>query len=398
MKAKEIMAIIVVVMCCLFFWPMTANAKLVTIEIEAVVDSVDDDHGVLEGKIKTGDIITGWYSYDTSTPDSNPSISEGRYLHYTPPYGIFLSVGGFNFETDPANVDFLVEITNDYPPNDGYFLLSYSNIPLSSDVVVDYIFWHLYDPMGSALSTDALPTTPPVLDEWQFNHLLITGPSLGKSFGIEGHVISAIPGAFCGDPNHPYPVGDLNQDCRVDLLDLAILASHWLEDRSPGSAQIVTVKFPLAAEGRYDPNSPGWQTDFDLGVRFIEISHVYMDWSGEITAGLAIDPMMPGPQPFPCDVGLIAYLGRNPGARHATVYGGEETYPDPESFDSRIEFELLGSTTWSDLLDGQGTIKIGYVVLGGPYLYYVEFGFVDLSRATLVAVGTPETTCFGLSE
>jgi len=34
---------------------------------------------------------------------------------------------------------------------------------------------------------------------------------------------------YCGDANHPYPVGDLNHDCCVNLLDLAILASHWLE-------------------------------------------------------------------------------------------------------------------------------------------------------------------------
>ena len=29
----------------------------------------------------------------------------------------------------------------------------------------------------------------------------------------------------------PYPVGDLNQDCRVNLLDFAIMALHWLEER-----------------------------------------------------------------------------------------------------------------------------------------------------------------------
>jgi len=39
--------------------------------------------------------------------------------------------------------------------------------------------------------------------------------------------------SFCGDANHPYPTGDLNQDCRVDYADLAILLSHWLEDNNP---------------------------------------------------------------------------------------------------------------------------------------------------------------------
>jgi hypothetical protein len=199
----------------------------------------------------------------------------------------------------------------------------------------------------------------------------------------------------CGDPNHPYPVGDLNQDCRVDFLDLAILASHWLDDIRPGSAQIVTVKLPLAAEGRYDPNSPVWTMDFDLGVTFVEISYVYIDWSGEITAGLATDPKRPGPQPFPIDVGLLAYLGRNPGARLATVVGGATTYPDPESFDSRIEFEILGATTWSDLLDGQGTISIGYASMGtgagcppSGCGSIIDFGFVVLNEATLVIEGT----------
>lgn len=35
--------------------------------------------------------------------------------------------------------------------------------------------------------------------------------------------------AICGDPDHPYPIGDLNQDCRVDMPDFAIFAAHWLE-------------------------------------------------------------------------------------------------------------------------------------------------------------------------
>lgn len=33
----------------------------------------------------------------------------------------------------------------------------------------------------------------------------------------------------CGDYKHPYPVGDLNKDCRVNMADFAIFTSHWLE-------------------------------------------------------------------------------------------------------------------------------------------------------------------------
>ena len=35
--------------------------------------------------------------------------------------------------------------------------------------------------------------------------------------------------AACGDYQHPYPIGDINQDCKVDIIDFAMLSEHWLE-------------------------------------------------------------------------------------------------------------------------------------------------------------------------
>ena len=46
-------------------------------------------------------------------------------------------------------------------------------------------------------------------------------------------IYMAMIGGCCGDAEHPYPVGDLNHDCRVNIVDLAILASHWLECTAP---------------------------------------------------------------------------------------------------------------------------------------------------------------------
>lgn len=53
--------------------------------------------------------------------------------------------------------------------------------------------------------------------------------------GHEGEVITFELQSYtiCGDPNHPYPIGDLNYDCRVNLLDFAILAAYWLECTGP---------------------------------------------------------------------------------------------------------------------------------------------------------------------
>ena len=36
--------------------------------------------------------------------------------------------------------------------------------------------------------------------------------------------------AYCGNLQHPSPVGDLNNDCRVSLPDIAIMARYWLVD------------------------------------------------------------------------------------------------------------------------------------------------------------------------
>jgi hypothetical protein len=42
--------------------------------------------------------------------------------------------------------------------------------------------------------------------------------------------MAKIPESCCGGTNHPFPVGDCDYNCSVNLLDLAILASHWLEE------------------------------------------------------------------------------------------------------------------------------------------------------------------------
>jgi hypothetical protein len=40
-------------------------------------------------------------------------------------------------------------------------------------------------------------------------------------------------GVACGDAEHPYPAGDLNRNCRIDLFDLAEFAGNWLECTAP---------------------------------------------------------------------------------------------------------------------------------------------------------------------
>jgi hypothetical protein len=193
MKTKRILLILLAAMCGLMLWPAQAKAELVTIQIEAVVDSLWDEGNYLEGRIEAGDIITGWYTYDTSTIDSNPLSGVADYKHYTYPSGIFLSVGRLQFETDPANVDFLVEIINDSTSgglHDAYGLISYNNVPLSDGTLVDEISWWLGDPSATALSSINLTARPPVLDDWQSN---VLGMGADRQYAIWSHVTSAVP-------------------------------------------------------------------------------------------------------------------------------------------------------------------------------------------------------------
>ncbi len=165
---------------------LPAQATWITIGITGIVDSVEDlgpGDGYLDGLVNVGDSITGYYTYDADTLDSNPLPDVGDYLHNSAPAGIFLTIGPFEFKTDPENVDFVVEIENDYPwidPDinwDGYLLRSYNNLSLSNGTVVNHISWQLDDFSGNALSNDSLPTTAPVLEDYpdSWTGVIITG-------------------------------------------------------------------------------------------------------------------------------------------------------------------------------------------------------------------------------
>jgi hypothetical protein len=173
-----------------------ANAELITIEIEAVVDSVKDDgpgDGWLDGQISVGDIITGYYTYESTTADTNPSDYVGHYRYNVSPYGILLNISNFDFQTDMSNVDFLVQIINagETYLEDSYTIGSGNNLALSNGTQVDIISWSLTDSSANALSSDALPQTPPVLNNWESNLLRLYGERDG--YIIDAHVTSAVP-------------------------------------------------------------------------------------------------------------------------------------------------------------------------------------------------------------
>lgn len=161
-----------------------------------------------------------------------------------------------------------------------------------------------------------------------------------------------------------------------------------------GSARMVRadiIELPLNCAGTYDINTPAWTSNFDLGVTFSEISNVYIDWSGEMTAGL--DEYM-GNQGV-AKVGFDAVLLGTYTIPHffqiqiASIRGGVSTYPAPEPFDVQTEFWLWEPGRWDNLLDGKDTIKIDFLSFAGliPEAHVISFGSAVLNDATLVVEG-----------
>ncbi len=173
--------------------PATAGCARVKIEISATVTLVDDADNLLNNRVAPGNIITGSYTYNSFAVDSNPLIEVADYRYTT--NGIRLNVNGLNFGANPADVDFLLEVVNNYQNFDNYVVISYNNlfaVSAMGEFVTNIIDWQLDDPTQTALSSTALPRTAPVLSDWESPFGLSISSMGDDSFLIRANVTSAV--------------------------------------------------------------------------------------------------------------------------------------------------------------------------------------------------------------
>lgn len=117
------------------------------------------------------------------------------------------------------------------------------------------------------------------------------------------------------------------------------------------------VQYDLNCAGSYAENQI-WTADFDIGTAFYEISGIYIDFSGSINASAYL--FLPsGPvESYDAYFNPQLYeLSSSTSLGSASVFRGQSSYPAPEPFDLQLQFDV---SDFSPLLDGTGTIKIGF--------------------------------------
>ena len=172
-----------------------AASGFVGINIVGKFYMVIDPDNLLDDAIQVNDTIRGKYVYDPGIPDSNPDPSIGHYAYTSSSCGFELKAGGFVFKTNPSDVSFIIQILNDYVSYDMYTVWSGNNLQLSNGMIITEIYWQLMDYNQTAISSDELPTTAPVLDDWGSGSGLVI---LGKNpsnplqiFEVRAHITKA---------------------------------------------------------------------------------------------------------------------------------------------------------------------------------------------------------------
>jgi hypothetical protein len=149
--------------------------------------------------IAEGTPFTGAYTFNTSTPDSNPMNEVADFMHTMTPYGVTVTIGTHVFRTNPLNVNFLIELVNDYESMDNYIFHSYTNIDTDT-VRIDMISWQLDDPTRTLLSSTTLSPAAPDVARWQQNFGLdIMGSTNWMPFMLRGMISDVRLGAGAFD-------------------------------------------------------------------------------------------------------------------------------------------------------------------------------------------------------
>jgi hypothetical protein len=99
------------------------------------------------------------------------------------------------------------------------------------------VYGHSAGGTGYDISRLDLPMDPATGKKW-FQYVRVDDKAGGGNAEIDA--FSDV--SCCGDWKHPFPAGDLNRDCRVDMADLSVLSQRWMDEfEGQGMAELVIL-------------------------------------------------------------------------------------------------------------------------------------------------------------
>lgn len=153
-----------------------------------------------------------WYEFDS-----------GPYADYLFPTQAYVWDANLYDQTGNGWTDQEMDFTKPIDPN----LTADDFEYISSEAAIE-----LYDGSGGGTAYD--------INDLADYHLLDIDPNSGYRWiqyvkletldpSYPGEVDAVSDVAACGDPTHPHPIGDIDKNCSVDMIDFALIAQNWLE-------------------------------------------------------------------------------------------------------------------------------------------------------------------------
>lgn len=172
----------------LMFTPFTILfAQPVTFEISATVYNISDPGNAFQNSVAPGDKITGTYTIDTATPDSDPDPQFGHFVFDTlptasPQLGFDFILNNYSLKSDPTIAGHMYEAHTMNSSSDHFGIGSWGNVALPNGSSVDDIFLDMYDSSGQALSTDALNAQAPNVSAFEWHDVHVSGNTYNGNY------------------------------------------------------------------------------------------------------------------------------------------------------------------------------------------------------------------------
>jgi hypothetical protein len=153
------------------------SAEPVTFEISATIYNVYDPGNAFQNTVISGDTITGTYTIDIASPDSEPDPQYGHYIFdpTSTQVGFDLLLNNTSLKSDPMASGHMYEAHTMNSSSDHLGIFSHGNLPLSNGGSVEDIIVDLYDPTGQAFTSDALTGQAPNIPAFEFHDIHVSG-------------------------------------------------------------------------------------------------------------------------------------------------------------------------------------------------------------------------------